>query len=647
MSEAHKGDIRRPGADSTAADPPSSTSPVPSPPASALRAAAAPARATPGLALPLAASLAVLWGLVAVLLAAVHRATGGHFAYVLDDPYLHLAMARNLARHGVWGLFPNQFTNTSSSPIWTLLVAAIFKVTGPLVLVPFLLNVVFASGLLVAVARALRPVAPSRFFLFLVLFAITIWTPLPSLIFTGQEHLLHALVSFGFLLAMGRIVAGDGRQGEPANGGSPGARTMDESTKRPRGTLSKVDRSDQTLLLASSALLPLIRYEGLFLCAVGAGMLFLSGRRRLAALSAVVAVVPIALFGAFSAAHGWFWLPNPILLKGNLPPGHSLSALFIFAKAWYSQMMNNGHMLYLVVGSLAILAVSWGRRRAGDPFPFMLAAVIVATLLHLQFAKLRWFYRYEAYLVVLSLFAMAGTGAGFLRGRWSGLRPSRARGPSQAAGFILFLLVFVALSNRASEAIPRVPRAARNIWQQQVQMGLFLKQFYPRASIAANDLGAISWLADTQCLDLWGLASIDVARARRSGTYDRDTIDRLTREHGCRIGIVYDSWWNPGDYGGIAAGRQGGLPANWVQAGRWTIPDNVVCGSPTVSFYAIDPAEAPALEEHSAGVRAAASGGRAGGRGVPAAGGREPSLSSERGAEPGGVVLCSLAGHRR
>jgi hypothetical protein len=34
------------------------------------------------------------------------RQTNGHFVYSLDDPYIHLAVAKNLARHGVWGVAP-------------------------------------------------------------------------------------------------------------------------------------------------------------------------------------------------------------------------------------------------------------------------------------------------------------------------------------------------------------------------------------------------------------------------------------------------------------------------------------------------------------------------------------------------------------
>ncbi len=48
-------------------------------------------------------------------------------------------------------------------------------------------------------------------------------------------------------------------------------------------------------------------------------------------------------------------------------------------------------------------------------------------------------------------------------------------------------------------------------------MALFLKDFYAGNVVAANDMGAINYIADIRCLDLYGLASMEVADLKRAG----------------------------------------------------------------------------------------------------------------------------------
>lgn len=47
---------------------------------------------------------ALLFAIItAVSVAGAVRQAEGHLVYSLDDAYIHMAMAKNLARHGVWG----------------------------------------------------------------------------------------------------------------------------------------------------------------------------------------------------------------------------------------------------------------------------------------------------------------------------------------------------------------------------------------------------------------------------------------------------------------------------------------------------------------------------------------------------------------
>jgi hypothetical protein len=514
--------------------------------------------------LPLAVALLCFWGIVAYLLAQTLSRTNHHLIYALDDAYIHMAIAKNVVAHGVWGLTPAHFANASSSPLWTALLALDYGIFGCNTVSPLVLNIVCASAVLVLVDRALRGMSPSRLYRALVLMFLMVATPLPSLVFTGQEHALHILLSLAFLFAL----TGD----------------VDDHKFR---------------FLALSALLPLARYEGIFLCAAGAGFLMIDGRRRIALLSLTFGIVPLLLIGLVGIAHGWPLIPISILLKGNLPRLDAWGPFYDFLRHGYSQIVGSPDLLFLLLAAAILFLHRWSTgRRWDDRHSVRLALFVTVAVLQMQFGRLRSFYRYEAYLVAMGLLAIAGTMAGQWRltpGAW---RFRRERLPAQCALVLLCAFPLAGLVNRAADAFLLVPRAVCNIYEQQVQMAFFVKEFYPSEVIAANDIGAISLYSDVDCLDLWGLASREVARYRLVGTYDREHIAELARKRGCRVALLYDSWFLPGGMAGIRQGMRGGLPESWNRAGEWTVPDKVVVADTTVAIYAIDPAELTQLCAH-------------------------------------------------
>src|SRR5947209_6066183 len=205
------------------------------------------------------------------LLVSVKRDSAGqlHLIYALDDPYIHMAIAKHFALDGTWGVSRFEPSSSSSSLLWTLLLSAIYKVIGPNEIVPFILNFVCAVGLIGAAYMLLLAYRKPAWLTFVVLCVLVIAAPLPILLFIGMEHTLQSLVVLVFV--------------------SLSARLLCDSTVR----------LTQPLTLAWFALAPLmtlVRYEGLFVVGVVV-VLCLFRRRVLSALFLTSgAALPVTLY---------------------------------------------------------------------------------------------------------------------------------------------------------------------------------------------------------------------------------------------------------------------------------------------------------------------------------------------------------------
>ena len=65
-------------------------------------------------------------------------------------------------------------------------------------------------------------------------------------------------------------------------------------------------------------------------------------------------------------------------------------------------------------------------------------------------------------------------------------------------------------------------------YEQQYQMDLFFKRFYEGTPVALKDIGAGSYLAVIECVDLAGLANMGVARRILNGEYETRTSGEIT-----------------------------------------------------------------------------------------------------------------------
>lgn len=496
-----------------------------------------------------AAVVLLVWAAACVIYFIAMRRTGGRWVYALDDPYIHMGMAKNLVEHGVWGLTRYQFSSSSSSPLWTCVLALIYWVQGAGDYAALWLNLLCVPLLVFVADVAWRRSLPDARRRFAWLLGLALFAPVLTLVFSGMEHLFHAALTIAF------------------------ATLLLEELSSPRPAWKR-----SLILIGLSAILPQVRYEALFLLFIGGLVLLWHRRFALVFGMALAAALPLAVYGAISMAHGWYPLPNSVLMRGALPRVRDLEdLLLLLGGRCLIQLFLAPHLLVLALAVGYRMLSPPERPGAGLAVPVLrkIQLVFLATLLlHIQFAGVGWFYRYEAYLVAFGIWvlgiSMSLPGAEGARAGGRGL-------PERVPRFMIAAAVLVPLSYRGVESLAHLPQAMKNIHEQQWQMSEFLRTYYRGAAVAANDIGLVCYRADVRILDLHGLADMEVARLRRARRYDREAIRRLARERGVEAAVLFPEWF------------ERAIPPEWSEAGRWLLAGNVVCGGEWVAFYAARP----------------------------------------------------------
>ena len=519
---------------------------------------------------PLLVCLVVFLGVAGLVLRSMLFQTAGHLIYPLDDTYIHMAMAKNIAGHGVYGVTPYEFSSSSSSPLWTLLLASFFMIFGVQDAIPLVLNLVFSSIILVLAYKFLNSMGMKRVAILLPLLAILFVTPLWTISVSGMEHVFHILL---VLLYVTFVTAMMTR----------------ENTHHPG--------SDYWKCIILTAALVLTRYESYALI-VSAGIFLLARRRRMLALTlALAAILPLLFYQAISVAHGWFWLPNSIFIRtsvgfsgfsgGTVSPGAPASVFHSidhYLRVLGRNLTDGLHITLLVCSSACLIALSLFRTRTFWKPQYVLAGMFIFTALsHLIFGRIGYFFRYEAYLVVMGILTLAALLPECWKSLTQGSMTSGKRFLSVCFIILCICTPAVPLIGRMWDAFVQTPVASRNIYEQQYQMGTFFRENYPTATIAVNDIGAVSYLSNSHLVDLVGLGSVDILRLRREGNFTTEGIGRTCEAHGVSVAILYDSWFQ--------RDQMHGVPASWIRAGQWRIRDNVICGDDIVSIYAVRPEE--------------------------------------------------------
>ncbi|MHA4811878.1 hypothetical protein ACX0G9_27530 [Flavitalea flava] len=504
---------------------------------------------------------------VIIIEAKVLSDTKGTFSYPVDDTFIHLAIAKNLAFHGSWGIRPGEFTSASSSLTFPIILAAALRIFGDHSILPFLINIVAAILLLLVmhnwlVKKAIPPL-PRLF----ILLGVIYLTPLPSLAVLGMEHTLQLLFCFLFITTFSDELA--------------------ELVKADSTGSSGKEWSFSWKVYLFGALMTATRYEGMYLVAVACLIVLLHRRLILAFQLGLLCVLPIFIFGFISVYNGNYFFPNSVLLKSGAPPMTFDGLLDYFTDTWYVKLsysiagyitIATQRLLFLL--PLAFL-ITFNRTRQEPAYRYILILLTTAVMFHLSFTGYAGFPRYEAYLIGCSVFILgvmtAQYGRELVRGRTGMTR--------LVIGSLTVFLVFP-LFLRGWNSFQTLGQACINIFDQQIQMARFLHTNYNHQPVALGDIGAVSYLTEGKNLDLVGLANMEVARSKREFYYTPDFLDSISRRDGIQIAIVYDRFNSP--Y----------LLQRWNKIATWQIQNNVTCGDAIVSFYAVKPSAAPDLKKN-------------------------------------------------
>ena len=501
--------------------------------------------------LPLIIAIAVLWTAILILFRESTAINQGIFTYVLDDPYIHMVMAKNLILHGVWGVDEYGFTSSSSSPLWILLLSFAYFVFGVNTFIPFILNTVFATAFIFIAYSIfkyykLNPMYNLIFLIFLIFF-----TPLPALIFTGMEHILQIVLIVSFIFIAVQLISED-----------------------------KPSSLKYYILLILAALVVAVRYEDAIVVSIIA-LIFLIHKKFWNFLSVLCAsIIPVIAYGIFSTENGWFFLPNSLITKTIFVEAKtqlfSLNGIFLLLNNFLNIL--NSYIFIPFILAAGLLIFRFKEKMTFWNAPNLIITIFLGTtVLHMFIARIGWFYRYEAYIIALGIMALAVGISEYLP---IFKRNSKLSYKHLSIILLIFILV-VPLSARGYDSFNDTPKATHNVYDQQYQMGLFIQKYYQGDAVSLNDVGAVNYIANIKSVDLLGLSSLNVSKAILKNNYTIEDLDNITRQNHVKVVIVYEYLYK--NY------LTGGLPPNWIKVGQWKIPNRITCFMDTVSFYVIDP----------------------------------------------------------
>jgi hypothetical protein len=443
------------------------------------------------------AVVAVAAALPLLLFAWTEHQIAGTWGFPLDDSWIHLHFARNLAEGAGFAYNPGRPVAGSTAPLWTLLLAAGALTAGATVAMTKAIGTTcgLAAGLLTrraAVAWGAPPKVALAAALALVWTGPIVWGAL-----SGME------VTLGAALVAGALAA-------HAGGRNVYAALL--------ASLAVAARPEAAVLL------PFLAFAGP-----------LSPARLMAFVLAPLAVAAPMVVFAYTTVGAPYPATAAAKVEGGLlgwlagvrePLAVTLAARpWAFLVDWIGWLWRTHALLPLALAPALVLIWWRGGRRLGLVPLVLLAHPLGMALLAPYRGPGFQEGRYSSHLLPLALIAVAaGLGAGL--GRW--------RRPMTLVWLALALWALVPAAQRYAWGV-------QNIEAMQVRLGHWLDAHTPRtARLAVNDIGAIAFVSRREIVDLIGLVTPEILPYRRQG---EEGVIRFVQERCPDYVIVFPAWF--------------------------------------------------------------------------------------------------------
>lgn len=477
---------------------------------------------------------AIFFALFLAELAYILHLNSGIFSYTLDDPYIHMALAKHIA-HGHYGINAEEYSAPSSSIIWPFLLAPFsgFRWFG---YVPLMINLAGGLGVIYLFMQLWNLIFADADFKYKNMLAVivTVWLAgvidLTGLAFMGMEHLLQVYLSL--LVVYGLIML-------------------------------LRDKKVSWWLAAAIITGPLVRYENLAL-SVLALICLAAYRQWKLALGCVLALgVPAGGFSLYLNTLGLGYFPSSILAKAALA---ATGRLEVIMDTFRGHLVPVPICIFFLVALLFFLYRFFVTKTTDRYLALIIGAAILA---HMLFGYPHWYFRYDAYVLSVAIMGLLYLGRGALT------EYVQLLAELPALSYVAVLLImFLPVGWLYFKSAEKTAVSANNIFEQQYQMHRFVQDYY-QGPVAINDLGWVAYENPHYVLDLWGLASLEALQARMTAK-NPAWMTELAGKHHVKLAIIYDSWFRR-------------RPPSWKAVAVMELGKTCITpGDRYVTFYALD-----------------------------------------------------------